>query len=200
MYIDKFNIEKLDYRMCAAFTGCKYDKLTEQMYQMMEKAEKDILKTAKPKAVYEIFDIEEIDFEGGQVLLKGNDFKLTGNSICNHLKDFEKVVFLATTLGADVDRLIKKQQIVDLSYACFLDGMAGVMIETVCDNTTAYIKESMNINNMTYRFGLGYGDLPISLEHDFLRLLNANALIGLNSTESYLLTPCKSVACVIGIN
>ncbi len=216
MYIDKFNIENLDYKMCASFTKCRYEELTEEMYVLMQKAEAEILKVSSPKAVYQIFDIEEIG--NGQVSLKGTDFKLIGNSICRHLENSEKVILLAVTLGADTDRIIKRSQITDLAYACFLDGMAGVMVETVCDRTEDIIRININSSmyedncevsdeikssdaniKFTYRYGLGYGDLPISLEHEFLRLLNANTLIGLNSTESYLLTPCKSVACVIGV-
>ena len=201
MYFDNFSISKLSFEDCALFLGGRLDRMPENIIFMMEKAMQQVLKASKPKAIFKVFDINSIDENGDTniINLNGTTYKPVGHSICNHLKDSSKAVLLCATIGPDVDRLIKKVQLQDMAYALVVDAMAGVMIETVCDNIE---KELINIykpRNMTFRFGLGYGDLPIEQEPEFLNLLNAQKEIGVCSSSSYLLTPCKSVACIIGL-
>ena len=49
------------------------------------------------------------------------------------------------------------------------------------------------------RFSPGYGDLPLEIQKDLCRMLNASRRIGLTVSESMLMVPCKSVTAVIGI-
>ena len=52
---------------------------------------------------------------------------------------------------------------------------------------------------LTDRFSPGYGDLPISLQDSFLRLVDAQKQIGLTVTTTHILTPRKSVTAIIGL-
>ena len=51
----------------------------------------------------------------------------------------------------------------------------------------------------TWRFGLGYGDFPLELQGQFLDILDAPKRIGVCVNSSMMLTPTKSVTCVIGL-
>lgn len=201
MTYDCFSIDALSYKDCAMFLGGRLDKMPEEIIEYMKKAEKEILSVASPKAVIEIFDIEAIisDEEVPYVKLVGTDFTPKGQSICKHLKDRQKAVFLCATAGPAVDRAIKKGQITDMAYAMVLDAMGGVYVETVCDQVEEIIKKELNTDKLNFRFGLGYGDLPISQEPEFIHVLDATREIGVCSTGNYLLVPCKSVAAIIGI-
>lgn len=42
-------------------------------------------------------------------------------------------------------------------------------------------------------FGIGYGDLPLSMQRDFLRYMHAEEEIGLCANEKLILSPLKSV-------
>lgn len=52
---------------------------------------------------------------------------------------------------------------------------------------------------LTGRFSPGYGDYPIAVQNDLLRLLDAPRKIGLCATPAHLLTPRKSVTAVLGV-
>ena len=52
----------------------------------------------------------------------------------------------------------------------------------------------------TWRFSPGYGDYPIELQSDFLRLLDAPRKIGLCTNNNSILTPTKSVTAVMGLS
>ena len=78
------------------------------------------------------------------------------------------------------------------------DIIEGAMIEEYCD----YCEEEMKKKTggfYTTRFSAGYGDYPISLQGEFIRVLSADKLIGLTATENHILVPRKSVTAVIGI-
>ena len=77
--------------------------------------------------------------------------------------------------------------------------MASAAIEQVCDKVEAVIKEELPEYNQTFRFGIGYGDLPLSQQGEFLKILNAPKLIGLNIGKTDMMTPTKSVTAVIGL-
>ena len=87
-----------------------------------------------------------------------------------------------------------------MAQAVVLDAMASTAIEQVCAQVDEIIAAQNPERFMTFRFSPGYGDYPISLQRDFLRLLDAPRKIGLSLSESCLLVPAKSVTAVAGLS
>ena len=81
-----------------------------------------------------------------------------------------------------------------------MDAIASVAVEQVCNIAEEDIKQYLPNMYFTYRFGVGYGDLPLELEKDILEVLQGSKTIGLCATDANILTPLKSVVCVIGIS
>ncbi len=126
---------------------------------------------------------------------------LTGNSILNHLKGCYGVILLSATLSMGADKVISEHQINDMTSALILDSMASTAIEQVCDAAEKEIKEKINKDNfMTWRFSPGYGDLPITLQREFVRVTDAEKRIGLTVNEGGILLPRKSVTAIIGLS
>ena len=50
------------------------------------------------------------------------------------------------------------------------------------------------------RFSPGYGDFDICYQEPIVRMLNCAKTIGLTLTDSFMMTPTKSVTAVIGIS
>lgn len=188
-------IKALDFDEALRYMGA--GERTPQLEALLETSSRLLLAKARPRYVYRIFDIEPVA-EG--VLVKGTNIVLTGRSIEVHLRGCEKAVLLATTLSGDVDRLIRSEGLRDMSVSLALDSLAAVMIEQVCDYVEQELGREYAGYNMTYRFGVGYGDLPLDLQKDFLKVLDAPKRIGLNVTDSNMLTPLKSVTCIIGMS
>lgn len=161
--------------------------------ELLDSCEKELLSVIKPRYCYRIFDIDIMD----SVVLKDCTLRLTGKDIREHLKDCNKAVIFAATLSSDVDRLINRYKIKDMTSALILDCMASAAIEQVCNMAE---KEITGGKNMTWRFSPGYGDLPIELQRDFISSINAEKLVGLTVTDSNILMPRKSVTAVIGLS
>lgn len=170
------------------------DELTNRL---LAEGEKIMLETARPRYVYKTFDIT---LENNQVKVNGTNLVLTGNSISQHLAGCDKAVLMAVTLSESVDRLIRVTSLKDMAKACVLDSLASVMVEQVCEEIEKKLATEYEGYYQTFRFGLGYGDLPLELQGAFLNVLDAQKRIGLNVTGMNLMTPSKSVTCVIGLS
>lgn len=159
----------------------------ERMLALLDEAESQLLRAAKPKYLFRV-----VALPCGRLV--------SGNDIAKHLDGCDRAAVLCATLGAEVDRLIRVSQISDMPRAVVLDAMASAMIEQVCCAVDGILAEQMPDCYFTYRFSPGYGDYPIGLQRDFLRFLDAPRKIGLGMTDSFLLTPTKSVTAVAGIS
>jgi len=123
-----------------------------------------------------------------------------GLSIARHLKGCKKCAVLAATLGASVDRELRKLQLIDMAQALEYDKKSNAEIERVVDEVQEQIRLRAEVQNLfiTSRFSPGYGDLSLETQKTVLRLTNAEKEIGLTLTESLLLVPQKSVTAIIG--
>lgn len=141
----------------------------------------------------------QLAFSTEGVYLSGLSVPLTGNSIQKLLNGRVRAVVLAATVSAEADRLIRQLSVSDMAAAVVVDALCSAAIEQVCDKAEIEIFGDMPKEQRTYRFSPGYGDLPIELQANLLNYLNAQRRIGLSCTDSYLLTPTKSVTAIIGV-
>ena len=164
---------------------------------IIDKCEEELFLAVKPAYVWQIFDIVH---ESVGIKVLNTDIVLPGESIKKHLKGCNRMVMLAATLSGEADKIIRKYQVSDMAKAVIADSIASTAIEDVCNMAEEEIKGYIPDKFFTYRFGVGYGDLPLSLEQDIIRVLDASKAIGLCATDANILTPLKSVVCVIGIS
>ena len=173
------------------YLGYKGIGADETINSLIDECEAEVLKAAVPRYVYRVVDVTQVD-EG--VRLEGTSVTLKGNSIKEHLKGCNKAALIAVTISDGIDRMLRVMQASDLARAVISDSMASAAIEQVCDKV-----EELPEYNQTFRFGIGYGDLPLSQQGEFLKILNAPKLIGLNIGKTDMMTPTKSVTAVIGL-
>ncbi len=123
------------------------------------------------------------------------------HSLCRHLAGCEKVLLFAATLGHAPDRLIRRFSVGQVSRAVICQAVAAEMIEAYCDDLNEKLEEKYQAEGWTLRrrFSPGYGDLPLELQKDIVRLLNTPKEIGLTLTESLIMLPTKSVTAIIGM-
>lgn len=169
------------------------DQITQdKIQQSME----EIKKISSEKYVYQYFDITGRE---GSVSLNHGAFELCGNSISKYLENSERCVLMAVTLGGQVDQRIRYYEKTDMTRALILDACATAYVEEVCDRVCSLIEDEITDGRLNFRFSPGYGDLPITIQKIFLRLLDAEKRIGLTASESSILLPRKSVTAVAGI-
>ena len=177
----------LNRREAVRYLGGAGVQMNAEMERLMDVCEAQLRGAAQPKVVWKRIDLP------CEALTAGED-------IVRHLSGCTQAVLLGATLGAAVDRLIRVAQIRDMAQAVVLDSMASVAVEQVCTQADALLARQFPDMYMTFRFSPGYGDYPITLQADFLRLLDAPRKIGLTATEHYLLTPAKSVTAIAGLS
>ncbi len=159
----------------------------------LEQCEKQVLETVRPRAVWRRFAL----LPDGS--LAGADFCPPGEDVKTLLADCREVVLLAATLGAEIEALVRRTQVLDMGRAMLLDACASAAIENVCENLCDDLAREAAPLYLTDRFSPGYGDLPLSCQADFFRLLDIPRRIGVSLSPSGLMIPQKTVTALVGL-
>ena len=189
-------LTSLNRKEALRYLGYKKNAPDERVEELMDECEELVLKTAVPRYIYKKFDFTVGD-DG--VAFKNTSMVLPGESIKKHLYKCDSAICMAVTISEGIDRQLRVLQLTDMAKALVFDSLASVAVEQVCDKVEAVIKEELPEYNQTFRFGIGYGDLPLSQQGEFLKILNTPKLIGLNIGKTDMMTPTKSVTAVIGL-
>ena len=197
----QITLTELNYMEGARFLGYGTGTPDDRVKAMMEDCSRQICSQANPRFVYRIFELTK---DGQTIGLAGTTRHLSGNSIREHLDGCEHAILLCATLSDTIDRLIRKYEISDMAMAVIMDAMAGVAIEQVCDKAEDIIRNEYEKvygkSYFTWRYGYGYGDLPLQEEKAALQLLESEKRIGVGISDSLIMFPRKTVACIIGIS
>ena len=87
-----------------------------------------------------------------------------------------------------------------MGEAVIFDACGSAWVESGCDAAEAEIAARFKGRYLTDRFSPGYGDLPLSLQPAVLAALDAEKRLGIHLSDSFLMTPSKSVTAVIGVS
>jgi 5-methyltetrahydrofolate--homocysteine methyltransferase len=192
MNVGKIKLTQLNRTDALRYMGYGTREPDSQTSALLDKCERELLRAIDGKYVYRVFSLTD-----GQI--PDSKFRLDGYSVKKHLQGCTKVIFLCATLSDTVDRLIRIKQISAMAEAIVVDALASAAVEQVCDLAENEILQEFPNLEHTWRFGLGYGDFPLTGQSKFLDILDAPKRIGVCVNESLLLTPTKSVTCVIGL-
>ena len=179
--------EILRYAQCS---GC-----TDQaMLDMMEECISECTRFASfsYRVSYCRLPIVSLDKETGEIdfeLLKVRSRDLAGN-----LDGCGEAVLFAATIGPGIDRLIKKYSGRAPVKALFMQAIGAERAESLCEMFCASFTEKLRP-----RFSPGFGDLPLSLQPEVLRIVNASKNLSITLDEGFLMSPTKSVTAFAGI-
>ncbi len=180
------------------YLGSAAISLDSELEQLLEDCIREIKEIARPQYTFEVCRIE---INANEVSVRDKGLGLKGFSLSKHLQGAEEAIIMAATLGAEVDRIIRRHQYTNLTRTVILDACASTAIEAVCDEVELQLRRSYGLKalHLTSRFSPGYGDLSIAYQGKILELLKAQQRIGLMVTEEGLLIPRKSVTAIMGI-
>lgn len=193
------HVNSLDEQEILRYLGHRSGQVPEEMDQTIRRCIKETLETIQPQAIYQRFPIRT--HENG-IHVVGTSLILAGTSIRQHLAPVSEVWLMAVTIGPGMDKLIRSKLISQPAEGVIFDSCGAAAVEAAADT----VQESLRImaqaeeKFITTRFSPGYGDLPLSIQKDFLTALDAPRKIGLSVTDSSLMTPSKSVTAIIGIS
>ena len=127
---------------------------------------------------------------------------ITSRSLGRNLKGCGSVVLFGVILGIGVDLMMKRFSLTDMAKTVVLQACAAAYLEEYLDQLQEKIGEELRQQEkwLRPRFSPGYGDFDIHHQKDILQMLDTAKTIGLTMTDSYMLTPVKSVTALIGIS
>lgn len=173
----------------------KLHKPEEPILSMINSSINQMKNVVNPKACAEFFDLT---VEGD--LIQFADLKFTSKDLSKNLKNCSKIVLTAVTVGSQVDYLIRKTQIQDSAKASVMQAVGAAFAENTIETLNNVISQLAEQNGFKThpRYSPGYGDVPLSFQKEFFRLLPCTK-IGLTLMETLIMAPEKSVTAFIGI-
>ncbi len=178
------------------YMGCPPDRADPVSQAAAERAAQRILAAAVPRWTW--METSLSPEEDGIRLSSG--LLLPGQDLKRHLAGCGSAVLFCATLGAGVDALLRRAASGDLLEALALDCAASAAVEEVCDAIEVALRERWPAKYFPFRYSPGYGDLPLSLQGELLRLLDAPRRVGLTASSSHILLPRKSVTAILGLS
>ncbi len=186
-------LTKLDEQEILRYLGYQGQEIDHQVKSQIQLGIETVSKVAKPRLVYRIISLQE-----GKL----RELPIQGQDALDLLEGCQEVVFFAITLGNELEKLVMKAQIKQLTDALIMDTIANVAIENVCNNFCKDLEEYYGSKGygLTDCMSPGYGDLPLGVQSQWAQLLNAQKRIGLVVTKDDLLLPRKSLTGLVGIS
>ena len=183
---------EINKREAFRYMGCTGKAVNEDMEELYSVCLEDFQTAVKYKACYRKTDVF---LKGDGVIDLGfGEFK--SYHLEKNLEGCNKAYVFAATTGVDVDRLILRLSRISPSKAVITDATGSAAIEDFCDILNGRLKEEADCKP---RFSCGYGDFSIENQKNILEFLNAYKLLGISLSESFLMTPKKSVTAIVGI-
>lgn len=150
------------------------------------------------RSLYRVFDC----IHRGDGIIEIGKMEIHSKSLSKNLKGCSRAVAFGASLGVQVDLLMKRYALFDMARVVVLQACAAAMLEEYCDACEEAIMDTLRQEGLWLRprFSPGYGDFDIHHQKDMIQMLDSAKKIGLTMTESYMLTPTKSVTAIIGLS
>lgn len=175
-------------REALRYLGIKGDPPPD-VAQQVERALSRLLPLCAPRSVWRVFPKDRLPLE------------LSGQDIHQLLRDCDRVVLFALTLGPEAELLIRREGLRSPTEALILDACASAACEQACDDLQKQLEDQLCVEGLypTDRFSPGYGDLPLTVQAPLLELLDAQKRCGITLSDTFIMTPRKSVTAIFGL-
>ena len=183
------------YQGAIRYLGYGNTKPDEETIYLIHECLKELQTIAERKrAVFHFFSVLVQQQE-----IRLGEMRIISRDLAVNLKNCREAAVFAATLGAEVDRRIRRYECTNMARAVVMQACAAAVLEEYCDQIQEEIEEKAGGRYLRPRFSPGYGDFSILFQKNLLEVLDAPKRIGLTMTEASMLTPIKSVTAVIGI-
>ncbi len=168
-----------------------------QLVTLAERAITDGQRLIQPQVVYQVLGIQEV--RSALVVLKDGQ-QLTGATVTRKLAGAQLVVGVIATVGGRIEREILRATEEKAAFRLALDGYANAAVGALIVAFRRYLAglaESASLRITTPLYPGTHGWELSAAQTELFSLVNG-ALIGVELTSSFLMTPCKSVSMLIG--
>ncbi len=123
--------------------------------------------------------------------------KVNSHSLALCLRECDEIILFCATVGAELDRLIKKYSLISPATAVILQAFGSERVESLCDLFCDEMARETG-RELRPRFSPGYGDLSLDVQRDIFATL-CPGKIGVALSDNLFMTPSKTVTAIIGI-
>ena len=177
----------INRREILRYLGYKNQEADENVTRIVEDCLELLWKNVSPK-----YRVREFSLTLGEDnIIDGEVFQTKSKNLSVNLKDCEKILVFAATLGVGADYLIQKYNRLEMSRAVILQAASAAMIEEYCDQVCEGLKREYEEKGLYLR---------LNCQGDVLSALDAGKHLGIKLTDSFLMMPSKSVTAVIGVS
>lgn len=121
-------------------------------------------------------------------------FMLANPAYMEHLSGADGYLLCATTLGAQIDRHLKRLQLTDMTHAIVFDAAASAYLERCADE----FERQLPYERLGFRFCPGYGGTSLEDSREIALRLRAER-VGITFLDSGLMVPLKSMMGIVKI-
>lgn len=177
------------------YLGHRGQEIPENVEELIKECERELEQMASPRAMWKEYPLSIHDH-----VLDMGFLQTKSKSLERNLRDCERVILFAATLGSRVDVLLHRYNMIEMSKAVVMQAASVAMLETFCDEKNQELKSSYEAKGwyLRPRFSPGYGDFPLECQREIAPALEMGKRIGVNLTDTLLMMPSKSVTAVIG--
>ena len=126
--------------------------------------------------------------------------RTSSKSLGINLKDCSSLVLFPCTLGLDLDRLLAKYGRLSPAKALWFQAIGAAGVEALCDRFCEEIRSGEDGPVRTQpRYSPGFGDFGLEYQPFIFSALDCQRHIGLTLTDSFLMSPTKSVTALVGV-
>ena len=178
------------------YLGYGRHAVDDQTFTLIADSFQSLQSAVNKRSIYRIFALEHAD---EKEITFGN-LKIESKSLGRNLRGCDKIVLFGATLGVGVDQLITRASLSNMAKAVTLQACAAALLEEYCDACQNAIGEELLREGyyLRPRFSPGYGDFSIEHQKNLMQMLDCAKTIGLTMTDSFMMSPTKSVTAVIG--
>ena len=193
VYITAYSEPEIDKKEIFRYASVKEsDEITEALLDRL-------INECRPRLSYRVCYAEyPMVLEGDRVDLGFG--KAVSHSLARCLDGCDGVIVFCATIGAELDRLIKRYSITSPASAVLLQAIGSERVEALCDAFCEDMAESVGADRVLRpRFSPGYGDLSLKVQKDIFSALDPTRRMGVNLNDELFMTPTKSVTAIIGV-
>lgn len=184
-----------DHKEILRYAGYKGGSLDELTIEKLNRAVDITNKVIEPRTVWKLCKLDMSE----EVYITDFNLTLPGTDIKKALTGCKEAVLLCVTIGNDFDMEVSKLMLSDKALGVLVNAAGVQAVEKLANTLQREIDESLESKKTLPRFSPGYGDLPLEVQSDLVRILNTEKYVGVRLNESLLMNPTKSVTAIAGI-
>ncbi|WP_042277329.1 vitamin B12 dependent-methionine synthase activation domain-containing protein [[Clostridium] dakarense] len=198
---DFFNLININENEVLRYLEYKGQDINDNLKNTISECIKLAKEKINPRYMLRVYPILRKK-ENNEIEIKGSNIKFSSKDLYKLLENCDECIIIATTVGMEIEKEIRKYSYAELTKSIILDACATTAIEEFCDllQDDLKLKLSNQGKYITNRYSPGYGDLSIDTNIEIINFLNSPKEIGLTITENKIMIPRKSVIAIIGIS